>query len=220
MKQRRTRFSFENARVHPTGQDVESAARAALLARGVSPRAAERGAAYARGCFERGCLPTIDPNDRAHGKVDDGQGGAAGGLGGWLLPAHAVPSARPRKYPRACLVEVRVATGRARGALGVVSIDTECESLGDRANRLNAAGIPVGYVGSVTGAQQQRARGPKDVATLAYVESIAAASGKKLRDLLRPATRQVLTTRERELEREASEMIQASESRKSRSLAP
>lgn len=204
MTRRRTRFSLDNSRVYPTGQDVESAARVCLLNRGLPPHRADRAAAYLRACFERSCFPTDDPNDRAHGKVE---GSGIPGVGGWLLPGAGVESARPRRYPRVCLIEVRVVLGRWRGPVRLVSIDTECEAIGDRAARLSAAGIQVGNVGSVTGAQQQRARGPKDESTLAYVESIASSRGKELRDLLRPVTKQKLSAQERSLLAQADKIL-------------
>lgn len=201
---KRTRHSLDNARVYITGQDIESRARAKAIGQGKSQKTADKIASAARAVFERACVETADRNDRAHGKTfSDG----IPGLAGWLVPGGLVEGAKFRRYPRACVLEVRI---RRRG-LAYISHDTECESIGDRAARLSAAGIPVGYVGSVTGAQQQRARGPKDESTLAYVESVAARSGKTLRDLLRPRTRVVRTAEERALEAEASRLIAQAE---------
>lgn len=201
MARRRTRYSLENARLYLTGTDVESAARAALLLRGFHAGAADRIAARMRGCFERACSPTIDPHDRAHDKIDPASRYAE------LMPGAAVEGARPRRYPRACLSEVMVVMfGRLVGR-GLVSIDSECESIGDRAARLAAAGVPVGYMGSVTGAQQQRAKGPRDVPALETAGRIAKERGSSLRDLTRPMTRQLLTPEERALTSRANAIL-------------
>jgi len=198
-QKRRTRHQYDNAKPYPPGQDVESAALSDFIARGMNPKAAERSAKVIRVAFERSCRDTDDPGDAAHGKID--------GMG-WLFPPGDVPNARRRKYPPACLVEVEVC-----GIIYRVSVDSACEQLGERAEVLSRAGIPMGYLGSVTGAQQQRARGPKDESTYAYAESIAAARGKTLRDLTRQRTRQrgAEDPEERALEREANRILREAE---------
>ena len=52
MARRRTRFSLDNAKVYPTGQDIEAATAAGLVARGLNPAAAQRGASVFRCRFE------------------------------------------------------------------------------------------------------------------------------------------------------------------------
>lgn len=210
MARRRTRYSLENAKVYPTGQDIEAATAAGLVVRGLNPAAAQRGASVFRCRFERACLPTIDPSDRAHDIIDPGSRFAE------LMPGEAVDHAKPRRYPAACLVEVvAVRRGRVVGR-GVVSIDSECESLGEITARLAAAGIPVGYVGSVTGDQQQRCKGARDVPILATVAAMAADRGTSIRAITRQETRQKLTATERALTEQANEILRAAEKKAKR----
>jgi hypothetical protein len=89
--------------------------------------------------------------------------------------------------------------------LARVGPDTHAETIGDRAAYLASQGVPVGYVGSITGAQNAKGR----AAGVSYrdVEAFAARIGKTVKDVLRPVTRQAMTKAEAELNRQANAIL-------------
>lgn len=126
----------------------------------------------------RACVPTPDPNDRAHLAMD---------ATGYLMPARDVPSARPRRYPESQLTS----TG--------VPFDSMYDEWARNAQELTGAGINVGlgatrFIGASSDAREALAK--------------AMGGARQLRDRLEPQTTQsLMTPAEIELERVASAIL-------------
>lgn len=181
----------ENANVYLTGSGIADAVRATFKA-GTRERIIQAAIDRALDRARARWVPTEDPDDRAHAVF----------CGSDLLPARELPegqTATPRRYPACLMVEVLI-KGRRR----LYSPDAACELLGERASALAAQGVPVGYVGSVTGAIASRGRdGPADL-----VSARDQLGEEAFRNLTRQKTRQSrLTKEELRLTREASALL-------------
>lgn len=126
----------------------------------------------------RACVPTPDPSDRAHLAMD---------ATGYLLPAHDVPSAKPRRYPDSQLTS----TG--------VPFDSMYDEWARNARELTGAGINIGLGAT-------RFLGASADAREALAKSMGGA--RQLRDRLEPQTTQsLMTPNELALERIASALL-------------
>lgn len=203
--------AMANSAVYLTGQGLADAVRQRVNS--ARAKIIEKEVASALEALRADWVPTQDRDDHAHTHV-----ARSGEEKGCLIPARELEQnqpATPRRYPRALMTEMIVAGRGGVGGVGcggvevrLFSIDAACEALAERVGRLAAQGIPVGYLGSVTGANANRSLAPRE-SPLDYfdAERIAKSQGKELRDLTRGKTGIRMTPDERRLQREASRMI-------------